>query len=168
MITIKSKELKYYGNSRIVLNHRSYQICDLTVFGRTLVLKMQINAYLHPNILYLEHRKRYPRWNQSSQWLIFPNNSCVHYTAFFNRIFFTKNAILYRTKVAQKLLQKITITLTREIFCKKYFRKFFLAYSHFVQISFCESEIAQVLRDTLSRRYLEFSKIIKYVKFKKA
>ena len=74
MITIKSKELKYYGNSRIVLNHKSYQICDLTVFGRTLVLEISVNAYLHPNILYLQRTKRYPRRNQSSQWLVFPNN----------------------------------------------------------------------------------------------
>ena len=66
MITIKSKELKYYGNSRIVLNHRSYQICDLTVFGRTLVLEMSVNAYLHPNILYLQRTKRYVYITQHS------------------------------------------------------------------------------------------------------
>ena len=74
---MQSKEPKYYDKPRIVLNHRSRQICDLSIFQRTLILGMQINAYLHPNVLYLQGTKRDPEQNQSYRGLVFPNNVYV-------------------------------------------------------------------------------------------
>ena len=63
------------------------------------------------------------------------------------------------TKIIAQIWQLLSL---KTPFVANAFKKFFLAYWHIVWIRFHVSDMAQVLWDTLSQRYLGFLKIIKY------
>ena len=101
IITIKSQEPKYCGKPRTASNHRLYQICDLTIFRRILILDINDKCLLASKYsIFIRNKKGFRVESIQSRvslptWLMCILYSILRYS------YLTKIPILYCTKVAQ-------------------------------------------------------------------